>query len=78
MLSGVIAATNEAAFRADILAANKDPYGKGWLVRLQPAAWEAERDRLVSGAAALERYRARIDAQKITCMRCAEGTDGDG
>lgn len=78
VLSGVIAATNEATFRADILAANKDPYGKGWLVRLRPAAWEAERDRLVSGAAALERYRARIDEQKITCMRCAEGTDGDG
>jgi len=84
-LSGVIAANNEAGFRADILAANREPYGAGWLVRLQPSAWEAERARLLTGPAAAERYRARIDEHKVNCMRCApepEGTtedpDGEG
>lgn len=78
VLSGVIAATNEAGFRADILVANRDPYGAGWLIRLQPSAWESERARLLSGPAAAERYRARIDEQKVNCMRCAEAPDGDG
>jgi glycine cleavage system H protein len=78
VLSGVIAANNEAGFRADILAANRDPYGAGWLVRLEPAAWEAERARLLSGPVAAERYRARIDEQKVSCMRCAGAPDGEG
>ena len=76
-LSGVIAANNEAGFKADILAANRDPYGAGWLVRLQPAAWEAEGARLLTGPAAAERYRARIDEQKVNCMRCVPEPDGD-
>lgn len=75
-LSGVIAANNEAGFKADILAANRDPYGAGWLVRLQPAASEAEGARLLTGPAAAERYRARIDEHRITCMRCAEPAPG--
>jgi len=78
VLSGVIAANNEATFKADILAANKDPYGAGWLVRLQPTAWAAERARLLSGPVAAERYRARLDDQKVSCMRCAEEPDGEG
>ncbi len=77
VLSGVIAATNEAGFRADILAANKDPYGGGWLVRVRPTVLGEERERLRSGADALARYRTRIDEQKINCVRCAEGIDGD-
>ena len=76
VLSGVIAANNEQTFRADLLAANKDPYGSGWLVRLQPSAWEAERARLLAGPAAAERYRARIDEHKVNCMRCAPEPDG--
>jgi len=76
-LSGVIAANNEAGFKADILAANRDPYGAGWLVRLAPGAWEAERAWLLSGPAAAERYRARIDQHKVNCMRCAPGPEGD-
>lgn len=73
VVSGVIAATNEAAFRADILVANRDPYGAGWLVRVTPTAWAEERARLLTGAAAVERYRARIDRYDVNCFRCAEG-----
>ncbi|HET7876182.1 MAG TPA: glycine cleavage system protein H [Methylomirabilota bacterium] len=77
VLSGVIVATNEETFRRDILAANKDPYGTGWLVRLRPERLEEERAALLTGREALERYRERIDAGGINCMRCAEGPDGE-
>ncbi len=76
VLSGEIVANNEAAFRADILAANKDPYGAGWLVRIRPSELQAERDDLVTGEQALALYQARIDELKIHCYRCAEGADG--
>ena len=75
VLSGEIVATNEAAFRADVLLANKDPYGAGWLVRLRPTDLEGERGGLVTGAEAFERYRARIRDLKLTCLRCAEAED---
>jgi glycine cleavage system H protein len=75
VLSGEIAATNEAGFRRNILAANKDPYGTGWLVRLRPISLETERGALVTGPEALERYRARITELKVNCFRCAEGSD---
>jgi len=72
VLSGEIIANNEAAFRADILTANKDPYGAGWLVRIRPSGLEAERRGLLSGEQAVERYRARIAELKMHCYRCAD------
>ncbi len=72
VLSGEIVATNEAAFRADILAANKDPYGAGWLVKIRPSEFEAERGKLVTGQQAVARYQARIGELEIRCYRCAE------
>lgn len=77
VLTGTIAAHNEATFRADVLAANRDPYGAGWLVRLAPSAWADERHHLLTGPEALARYRARIDEQQVTCLRCAEEPDAE-
>lgn len=77
VLSGTIAATNEATFRADILAANRDPYGAGWLVRIVPTE-PAQRELLLSGAEALARYRARIEELGLQCLRCAEGAEAGG
>jgi glycine cleavage system H protein len=71
-LSGEIVETNEATFRRDILAANKDPYGRGWILRLLPSALEAERGDLVTGSAAVDAYRKRIAELNLTCIRCAE------
>lgn len=71
-LSGEIVATNEGAFLRDVLLANRDPYGAGWLVRIRPSDPGAERAQLCTGAAAAERYRARIDAANASCFRCAE------
>lgn len=77
VLTGEIVATNEAGFQRDILVANKDPYGAGWLVRLRPTSLDAERSLLVTGAVAVDRYRARIAELEANCFRCAEGNDGD-
>jgi glycine cleavage system H protein len=73
VLSGEIVATNEAGFRRDILVANRDPYGAGWLVRVRPTDPDAERGLLVPGAEAVPRYRARIDELQVSCFRCADG-----
>ena len=71
-LSGEIVATNEATFTKDVLIANRDPYGAGWVVRLQPTALEDERSRLVDGREAFAAIRERIDRDKVSCMRCAD------
>lgn len=64
--------SNAAAFAEDILLANKDPYGAGWLVKVRPVNLEAERDHLVTGEAAVRRYKARIEEEQIRCFRCAD------
>lgn len=64
--------TNEAAFVADGLIANRDPYGAGWLVRIASVVLDDERAHLVDGVAAFDQYQEIIDRDEITCMRCAD------
>ena len=71
-LSGELLATNQAAFDADILVANRDPYGAGWLVKLRPSDLEAERGALVPGREAFPAIRERVDRDDIRCYRCAD------
>lgn len=71
-LSGEVVANNEDAFNRDILIANRDPYGEGWLVRLKPTALDEERARLTPGKEALAAMRDRIDRDKVRCYRCAD------
>ena len=70
-LTGEIVANNEAGFSADMLLANRDPYGAGWLYRLRPSD-RAEAGALVDGETAFERYKAFIEANEIRCFRCVE------
>ena len=72
VLSGEVVETNEATFARDILMANREPYDAGWFVRVRPSQWDAERTGLVDAARAFSDYQAKIDALKITCMRCAD------
>lgn len=67
-----IVATNEAGFARNILLANKEPYTSGWLVKVRPTNLETERAHLVTGQAAAERYKARIQELKINCLRCID------
>ena len=71
-LSGEIVANNEEVFGEDILIANRDPYGAGWLVRVRPTALEEERHRLVPGREAFDAIRQRIDLAGVRCFRCAD------
>ena len=69
---GEIVEANEAAFRRDILIANRDPYGAGWLVRVRPTNLDAERGHLITGAEAVEKYKQRIVEMDIKCFRCVD------
>lgn len=71
-LSGVIVANNETAFAADIAVANRDPYGTGWLVRIEPTELDSERELLADGAAAYDQYRRFIDEHDVRCFRCED------
>lgn len=71
-VAGTIVETNGAAYEADILIANRDPYGAGWIVRLEPDEWPAAASGLVTGPDAVARYRARIDLLALNCLRCAD------
>jgi glycine cleavage system H protein len=64
--------TNEEAFSRDILLTNKEPYTRGWFVRVRPTNLETERAHLVTGEAAVEKYKARIQELKVNCLRCVE------
>lgn len=71
-LTGRIVGSNAAAFADDGLVANRDPYGRGWLVRLAPTALAEERSNLVDGISAFAAIREKIDSEQLTCMRCAD------
>jgi glycine cleavage system H protein len=71
-LSGEIVATNEVEFKRDILLANKDPYGTGWLVRLKPTKTEEEWQHLLPHDQAFERYKEKIVERDVKCYRCAD------
>ena len=56
----------------DKLAANPnlaiaDPYGEGWIAEMQPAAWDAEVAALVTGAAGVAAYQAKLEADGVSC-----------
>lgn len=70
--TGEIIETNEAGFTKDILLANKDPYGEGWLVRVRPVDLENEPNDLLTGQAAVEAYQERIRELEVSCLRCLD------
>lgn len=70
-LGGTVLETNERAFTADILIANRDPYGAGWIVRLRPDGWPPA-TALATGPEALALYEARIERLGLNCLRCAD------
>jgi glycine cleavage system H protein len=71
-VGGTVLETNEPAFGADILVANRDPYGSGWLVRLEPDAWDPIAAGLLTGQDAVQTYEDRIEELGISCFRCVD------
>ena len=71
-VSGEIVETNEPGFLRDILVANKDPYGAGWLVKVRPTNLDAEREHLLTGGQAVEAYQKKIAELGVKCFRCID------
>ena len=67
-----IVQTNAAGFANDILLANKEPYTTGWLLKVKPTDLGMEREHLVTGTEAFEKYKVRIQELKINCLRCID------
>jgi glycine cleavage system H protein len=65
-VSGAIVAINEPVTKKPDLI-NSEPYGAGWIARIKPVDWEAERAALVTGAEGVEAYRAFLDTEGIKC-----------
>ncbi|NUM48111.1 MAG: glycine cleavage system protein H [Anaerolineales bacterium] len=65
-------AINDKAFADDILIANRDPYGAGWLVKVRPLQPENARDGLLTGQEAMTHIQKKVDANGIRCYRCVE------
>jgi glycine cleavage system H protein len=72
VLTGEILETNEAAFKRDVLIANREPYDAGWLVKVRPARLDDERGVLLDAQRAFDDYRVKIEELKINCMRCID------
>ena len=66
-VSGEIVAINEAIADSPGLV-NDDPYGEGWIVKLQPTNLEEDKAQLVTGQAALEAFRQLMEERDIACQ----------
>lgn len=65
-ITGVLKRANDK-LAADPNLAIKDPYGEGWIAELEATRWEAEQAGLLSGPAGLAAYRAKLEAENISC-----------
>ena len=60
-VAGEVVAVNDAV-TASPKSINADPYGNGWLVKMKPANWDADAGSLVTGAAAMQAFEAKMAA----------------
>ncbi len=67
-----LVAVNQEAFAKDILIANRDPYGEGWLVQVRVLQPETARQHLLTGTEAMTHFKQRIDKNEIRCIRCVD------
>ena len=65
-VSGVLKRANDK-LSADPNLAVSDPYGEGWIVELEAAKWDEEKARLLTGAEGLAAYKAKLEAENISC-----------
>jgi glycine cleavage system H protein len=66
-VSGEITAINEAV-TANPSLVNDDPYGEGWIVKLQPSSVEEDKAELVTGQAAVEAFQQLMAERDISCQ----------
>jgi len=58
-VSGQIVAVNERA-ESQPLVINRDPYGAGWLIRVEPSDWNRESTLLVTGPDIADAFRRQM------------------
>jgi len=69
-VAGMLAATNESLLE-DAGLINRSPYGRGWVVKMQPQASDGAHDLLVTGEAALAAYEAFMAERGLDdCIHC--------
>ena len=66
-VSGEIIVINEAV-RENPGLVNDDPYGEGWVVKLQPSNLEEDKAQLVTGQAAVEAFQQLMEEKGISCQ----------
>ncbi len=71
-VSGEIVAVNEA-LAADATLINRSPYKDGWIVKMQPTQLEEEFAQLLTGQAAVDAYRERIESEDLKACEHVEG-----
>lgn len=60
-VGGNVVAVNDALAATPTIA-NEDPYGKGWMVELEPEGWDAVKPTLTPGTAVSDKYEAKMAA----------------
>lgn len=70
--AGEVVEINESAYAKDILIANKDPYGAGWVSVVRPDDVDRPIRPLLEGEEARSAYKARIEDLDVSCFRCAD------
>ncbi|MBI5301036.1 MAG: glycine cleavage system protein GcvH [Chloroflexi bacterium] len=65
-VTGEIVASNDAVMKTPSLI-NDDPYGAGWIVRMKPTNWDADKAALVTGADGVAAYQAFMEKEGIKC-----------
>ena len=60
----------------DAKIVNQSPYNQGWIVRMKPANLQGELTEMLTGEAAVEAYRQKIEKEHLkTCVH-VEGFEG--
>ncbi len=57
----------------DATTVNRSPYKAGWIVRMKPSSLEDDVKSLLTGQAAVDAYRERIEAEDIKACEHVEG-----
>jgi glycine cleavage system H protein len=65
-VGGELVAVNET-LKANPGLVNQDPYGAGWIVKLQPTNWDEESKELVTGTAGIAVYQQLLAEKGIVC-----------
>jgi glycine cleavage system H protein len=66
-VTGVVLRGNDK-LATDPNLATSDPYGEGWVAEMQPANWEGEKGNLVTGPDGIGIYKAKLEAENISCV----------